>query len=284
MKFYFVWTLSDANLTLAGFGFNGWSDKRRAVARWDRQTNGWPLQIETSPSTSHLMVVWNCKTGLFLRKCAPPHAHATPPGRRGNDVILTPPHPSYRPRGRICHQQHCEVDVHCSTITGLNSGARRVQMCMRSSRLAGRGPASGRSCSQTLSAPSGTCAPSPPASLPSGCQHGHGVPARLLSFLRRSLCLQREPVFVSRTIALHRTARMETSCCFEDDHMMTVRGQCRGWRRRMRRSFAPVLSSRKPPAVRPFPVMLPSSCHALSVTKMGFELKKTHKLGTLAVT
>jgi MBOAT, membrane-bound O-acyltransferase family len=70
MKFYFVWTLSDASLTLAGFGFNGWHDKTKRSARWDRQTNGWPVQIELSSSTAKLMHVWNCKTGTFLRRCA----------------------------------------------------------------------------------------------------------------------------------------------------------------------------------------------------------------------
>lgn len=71
MKFYFVWTLSDANFTLAGFGFNGWHDKARRAARWDRLTNGWPLRIELASSTAKLMHVWNSRTGLFLRRCAP---------------------------------------------------------------------------------------------------------------------------------------------------------------------------------------------------------------------
>lgn len=70
IKFYFVWTLSDANLTLAGFGFNGWKDKARREARWDRHTNGWPLEIELASSTAKLMHVWNCKTGVFLKRCA----------------------------------------------------------------------------------------------------------------------------------------------------------------------------------------------------------------------
>jgi hypothetical protein len=70
IKFYFVWTLSDANLTIAGFGFNGWKDKARREARWDRHTNGWPLEIEFASSTAKLMHVWNCKTGVFLRRCA----------------------------------------------------------------------------------------------------------------------------------------------------------------------------------------------------------------------
>jgi hypothetical protein len=70
MKFYFVWTLADANFTLAGFGFNGWEDKPRRKARWDRHTNGWPLQIEFAGSTAELMRVWNARTGTFLRRCA----------------------------------------------------------------------------------------------------------------------------------------------------------------------------------------------------------------------
>ena len=89
MKFYFVWTLSDANLTLAGFGFNGWRDKAARKARWDRQTNGWPVQIELSPSTSSLMHVWNCKTGLFLRRCA--HSCA------GERCAIAPAHGSALP-------------------------------------------------------------------------------------------------------------------------------------------------------------------------------------------
>jgi hypothetical protein len=70
MKFYFVWTLADANFTLAGFGFNGWEDKARHKARWDRHTNGWPLQIEFAGSTAEVMRVWNARTGTFLRRCA----------------------------------------------------------------------------------------------------------------------------------------------------------------------------------------------------------------------
>lgn len=68
MKFYFVWTLSDANLTLAGFGFNGWEDEARQVAKWDRQTNGLPLKIETADSVATLMHWWNCRTSVFLRR------------------------------------------------------------------------------------------------------------------------------------------------------------------------------------------------------------------------
>lgn len=71
MRFYFVWTLSEANLTLAGFGFNGWRDAAKTDARWDRLTNGYPLKIETADSVAALMLHWNSLTSLFLRKRAP---------------------------------------------------------------------------------------------------------------------------------------------------------------------------------------------------------------------
>lgn len=73
MKFYFVWALSEANLTLAGFGFNGWRDESHTEAKFDRHTNGRPLQIEFASSTATLMLHWNCRTSDFLRRCT--HSH-----------------------------------------------------------------------------------------------------------------------------------------------------------------------------------------------------------------
>ncbi|KAL3499410.1 hypothetical protein ACH5RR_038503 [Cinchona calisaya] len=66
-KYYFIWSISEASLTVSGLGFSGWTDSSPHKPRWDRAKNVDILGVELAKSSVQLPLVWNIQVSTWLR-------------------------------------------------------------------------------------------------------------------------------------------------------------------------------------------------------------------------
>ncbi|KAJ7536337.1 hypothetical protein O6H91_12G065400 [Diphasiastrum complanatum] len=66
-KYYFIWSMSEACMIVAGLGFSGWSNKDPSKPKWDRARNVDILAVELAGSAGELPLHWNIHVSTWLR-------------------------------------------------------------------------------------------------------------------------------------------------------------------------------------------------------------------------
>lgn len=77
-KYYGVWSLTEGACILAGLGYNGVDENRKA--RWDRVTNVDPYALETAQNTRAYLEAWNMNTNKWLKNYV--YLRVTPKGKK----------------------------------------------------------------------------------------------------------------------------------------------------------------------------------------------------------
>ena len=78
-KFVFAWKLSEASLSLAGLGFEGW-DEKTGLEKWGRCENVRFFTMLASDSARVVVSHWNILTGVWLRRYV--YERLTPKGKK----------------------------------------------------------------------------------------------------------------------------------------------------------------------------------------------------------